>query len=43
MKRTTRWIIQSLQQIVDRLPKGYRRSSISKRIIKLKLKYYERE
>lgn len=38
MKRTKKMIIQALQQLVDKLPKGYRRNAIMSRIIKLKLK-----
>lgn len=38
MKRTKKMIIQALQQLVDKLPKGYRRNAIMRRIVKIKTK-----
>ena len=36
--RSKKMIIQKLQQIADKLKKGYRKSSILNRIVRLKLK-----
>jgi len=38
MKRSRKYIIQRLQQIADKLKKGYRKSAILERIVKIKTK-----
>ena len=38
MERSTKTIIQRLQQLLDKLPKGKTRKEIKEKILKLKLK-----